>query len=196
MTAGQRRVAAEQTKSRAAQLVSSLAADHPDFKKVKQEVFARNSSSNRKSMLDAAAASTGAASVFDPPPSSPFALADQTPPCSRFYVRRLDSFFRRQGVQICTLCRHSSGPEHLSLATARKADTGPWQERPRLQGVVLRSSRRRLGSGVGVFGACVGTMKRRGARRRSTSGRKTAGGNAPLHLSILSLKFLHFLPVP
>lgn len=57
--------AEEHTRSRATQLVRSLAEDHPDFKEVKQEVFARNSSSDRTPMPDADADAAGAASAFD-----------------------------------------------------------------------------------------------------------------------------------
>ena len=63
-TAGQSQTAEEHSRSRATQLVRSLAEDHPDFNKVKQEVFARKPSSSRLPEPDAHAASTGAASVF------------------------------------------------------------------------------------------------------------------------------------
>ncbi len=55
--------AEEHTRSRATQLVRSLAEDHPDLKMVKEEVFARNSSSDRTPMPDADAA--GVASALD-----------------------------------------------------------------------------------------------------------------------------------
>ncbi|TKA58021.1 hypothetical protein B0A53_00423 [Rhodotorula sp. CCFEE 5036] len=65
-TAGQSQTAEEHSRSRATQLVRSLAEDHPDFNKVKQEVFARKPSSSRLPEPDAHAASTGAASVIVP----------------------------------------------------------------------------------------------------------------------------------
>lgn len=78
-TASQRQSAEEYARSQASQLVLSLAQEQPEFKKIKQEVFARGSSFDRARRSETATVSTDATtSVPDAPSFSPLAVRDQT----------------------------------------------------------------------------------------------------------------------
>lgn len=69
-TASQRQAAEEHARTQALQLVTSLAQEQPDFKKIKQEVFAGGSSSGRARTSETAKFSTDATTNTPGAPSS------------------------------------------------------------------------------------------------------------------------------
>lgn len=78
-TASQRQAAEEYTRRQASQLVISLARELPEFGRIKQEVFARGSSSDRARMSETAEDSTDATTSTSGAPSSSFlAICYQT----------------------------------------------------------------------------------------------------------------------
>ena len=109
-TASQRQSAEEYAKSQASQLVMSLAQEQPEFKKIKQEVFAlrsRASIGNGRSFNGRYDEYPWCAILFS-------SRGLQPDYCSRLDAQRLRSRFRRSGVRARARNR-SSRPEHFQL---------------------------------------------------------------------------------
>jgi hypothetical protein len=181
-TASQRQAAEEHARTQALQLVTSLAQEQPDFKKIKQEVFAGGSSSGRARTSETAKFSTDATTNTPGAPSSSLLAV-----CNRTAAQALtpNNTAVASGAQVCAHPPKTALRGQNSSSSPPAPSTWPQQQQlfdtmpkakpfkgrtsktsPRASVTTSSANLAASGSGVGASGArVVGTGTQVGMSR-------------------------------